>query len=77
MVSGAMNDEAGIKCPVFSPPTGPVHRRQISDFDVICTGDICHLANELPTTYVPSFLILTFYGNVFEIKACLESEHRQ
>jgi len=32
-----MNDETGIKCPVFSPPTGPVHRRQISDFDVICT----------------------------------------
>lgn len=37
IVSGAMNDEAGIKCPVFSPPNGPVHRRQISDFDIICT----------------------------------------
>ena len=34
----AVSDDLGIKCPVFSDPSGPFHRRQIADFDVICTG---------------------------------------
>ena len=38
VVSCAVNDDSGIKCPVFSSPSGPLHRRQISDFDVICSG---------------------------------------
>merc|ERR1719397_2326473 len=37
IASCAVNDDVGIKCPVFSSPSGPIHRRQISDFDVICT----------------------------------------
>ena len=39
-VTAIVEDEAGIKVPIFSKPAGHVHVRQIGCFDHICSGEV-------------------------------------
>ena len=38
-VTGMVEDEAGMKVPIFSKPEGHVYVRQIGTFDQICSGE--------------------------------------
>lgn len=40
LVTCTSEDQAGVKVPVFTPPAGPTHHRQMPKFDTIYSGGL-------------------------------------